>query len=315
MSIVSKEFGMRKWIRCGGYALTVAMVFLTGCSTPAPSSLPEPYEVMEAPAPAPVVHRRHIPSTMLPRVMIMVDEQSLGTIPTAEVEAIGVKMLSEDGVPLVDQDMARANMAKGQQLFKSAGDNRAAASLGAQFGADVIIIGEAVAKPSARRIADTNLRTYQAVVTLRAVRTDSAETLCAASEDATAVELEDIRGSAKVLREAGNKAMEVLLPKMLKAWEPGAKKPSAFAYRIELSVGGVDAIWKLKAIRQGLRGMDGQTRNVSQRSYTAGLAQFSLEASLPSEELVEELVLNPPEGIRFQVLEVLPNQIQLKAVE
>jgi hypothetical protein len=76
----------------------------------------------------------------------------------------------------------------------------------------------------------------------------------------------------------------------------------------------VDALWKLKAIREGLRGMKDSIRNVTQRSYTAGLANFSLESMLPSEELIEEIVLNPPQDIRFQALEVLPNQLQIQVV-
>lgn len=293
--------------------LAVGVIGLCSCTTTPP---PREVQVVREEVPAAPVKRERIkkrPASELPRVVIMVDEQSLGTIPTAEVEAIGVEQLRFEGVPVVDQDMARANLAKGKQLFKSTGDNRAAASLGAQFGADVVIIGEAVAKPSARRIAGSNLRTYQAVVTLRAIRTDNAATLCAASEDASIVGLDDVSGSAKVLRAAGEKAMGTLIPRMLNTWEPGSGL-TAQAHTIELSVGGVDALWKLKAIREGLRGMKGSIRNVTQRSYTAGLANFSLESMLPSEELIEEIVLNPPQDIRFQALEVLPNQLQIQVV-
>ena len=48
---------------------------------------------------------------------------------------------------------SRLGATPGQQLLKMAGDPRGAAALGLQFGADVVIMGEVVAKPSARRIA------------------------------------------------------------------------------------------------------------------------------------------------------------------
>jgi hypothetical protein len=248
-----------------------------------------------------------------PKVMLLIDEKSLGTIPTAEVEALAVRKLLDLNVQVVDQDMVRANLAREQQSLKLAGDNRGAAALGQQFGADVMVIGEAVAKPSARRIAESNLRTYQAVVTLRAVRTDNSATIASASEDASVIGLDDVAGSSKALKAAGEKSLSGLLPKMVEAWSAVAPAAGA-ASEIEITVGGVDQLWKLKAIRERLRGMPEQIRGATQRSYTSGVALFTIEALVASEDLSEALVLSPPEGLKLQVLEVGPARIQLKAV-
>ena len=67
-------------------------------------------------------------------------------------------------------------------------------------------------------------------------------------------------------------------------------------------------------IRDRLRGRTEDLRNVAQRSYTAGVAEFSMESALPPEELSEALVLNPPEGLRLQVLEVGGGRIQARLV-
>ena len=291
------------------------LLLLAGCATPPPAP-PPARERPVAPVAAQVAPKPVAP-TFLPRVMVIVDEKSLGTIATAEVEAMAIKKLLAMNVPVVDQDMVRANVARSQQLLIAAGDNRGAAALGTQFGADVVLIGEAVAKPSARRIGDTNLRSYQAVATLRAVRTDNSATLAAASEDVTQVGLEDVSGSAKALRAAGEKALDSLLPDMLGKWTPGnvaGDAANAFPHRVEMVVGGVDQMWKLKAIRDCLRGRTQDLRNVAQRSYTAGVAEFSMESALPPEELSEALVLTPPEGLRLQVLEVGGGRIQARAV-
>lgn len=291
------------------------ILLLAGCATP---PTPAPAPVRERAATAPAARKAQpVAPTFLPRVMVIVDEKSLGTIATAEVEAMAVKKLVAMNIPVVDQDMVRANIARSQQMLAAAGDNRGAAALGTQFGADIVVIGEAVAKPSARRISDTNLRSYQAVATLRAVRTDNSATLAAASEDVTQVGLEDVSGSAKALRAAGEKALEALLPEMLAKWTPGnaaGDAANAFPHRVEITVGGVDQMWKLKAVRENLRGRSGELRNVAQRSYTAGVAEFSLESALPPEELAEALVLAPPEGLRLQVLDVGGGRIQARAV-
>lgn len=288
---------------------------LTACdTTQAPPYHPPARSSMAAPAPAKAGAPRARPSAQMPRVMILVDEQSLGTIPTAEVEAMAIRMLLDQGVQVVDQDMTQSNLAKGQELFRMAGDNRGAAALGLQFGADVILIGEVVAKPSARRISDSNLRSYQAVATLRAVRTDNSVTMASASEDATVIGLEDVVGSAKAIRAAGQKSLEQIIPAMLQSWARSGGKSTPQLLHVTLHVGGVDQLWKLRAIREQLKGMPREATDIVQRSYTTGAAVFELDSLVAIEELAEAFVLHPPADIQFQVLDIGASSIHLKIV-
>ena len=297
--------------------LLAALVFggLTARDTAqAPTYHPPSRGSMAAPAPAKTGAPRARPSAQMPRVMILVDEQSLGTIPTAEVEAMAIRMLLDQGVQVVDQDMTQSNLAKGQELFRMAGDNRGAAALGLQFGADVILIGEVVAKPSARRISDSNLRSYQAVATLRAVRTDNSVTMASASEDATVIGLEDVVGSAKAIRAAGQKSLEQIIPALLQSWVRSGGKSTPQLLHVTLHVGGVDQLWKLRAIREQLKGMPREATDIVQRSYTTGAAVFELDSLVAIEELAEAIVLHPPADIQFQVLDIGASSIHLKIV-
>jgi len=297
-------------MKMSGYFFGAAGFLLwAGCVAPSP--LPPPQPVREAPAAAPA----GAVYSQLPRVMALIDEQNLGSIPTAEVESAVLAALLARGAPTVDQEMARSNIRRGQEFLKQAGDPRAAAALGQQYGADVLIIGEAVAKPSARRIADSNLRTYQAAVTLRAVRTDNSATLATVSEDASVIGLDDVAGSAKAFRAAGQPAADKIVSALLAAWEKhrGAGPDSVAHTRLTLTVGGVDQLWKLKALRDRLRAADAATRNVAQRSYTAGVAIFDLETPLPAEEFAETLVTRPPDKMKLQALNIGPGQLDLRA--
>jgi len=249
--------------------------------------------------------------------MLLVDEKSLGTIPTSEIEAMAVRMLAERQIETVDQDMLRANLKKRQDAMRDAGDDRGAAAMGREFGADVVILGEAVAKPSARRIGETNLRSYQAAVTLRAVRTDNSVNLASASEQATIVALEDVSGSAQSLQNAGRQCLNQLIPAMIEKWTRDVPESavSADTPTIELTVGGLDQVWKLKAVRDRLRADTKQAISTTQRRYAQGIALFQVASPLPAEELAEALVLRPPEGLKMQVVEVAPGVISLRAVE
>ena len=61
-------------------AILPLILILAGCATPTP---PARAPARERPAAAPVAAAKPVAPTFLPRVMIIVDEKSLGTIATA----------------------------------------------------------------------------------------------------------------------------------------------------------------------------------------------------------------------------------------
>ncbi len=253
----------------------------------------------------------------MPKVLVMVEEKAIGSISTSEVESMAVKLLGDNGIETVDQNMVQNNLDRIQKVFRGAGDNRAAAAIGREFGADVILMGEAIAKPNAAKIGDSNLRSYNAAATFRAVRTDNSVNLASASETATVVALDDITGSSKVLRKAAEQALAALIPQMIARWEkPGAVglKPGE-KVAVTLTGGGMDQIWKLRETRMRLKGMKGKVASVAQKSYAQGVAVFNVESLLPCEELAEELVMDPPTDLKVQVVEIRETTLNLRVVE
>ena len=252
----------------------------------------------------------------MPKVLVMVDEKALGSVSTSEIETMAVSKLAEKGVETVDQSMVQANLERIQKALRGTGDSRASAVLGREFGADVMLIGEAVSKPNATKIGDSNLHSYMASVMFRAVRVDNSVNVASASEYATVIAMDDITGSSKALRAAGEKALDAVIPTLIAKWNsPGDASAAANAkVGIEITVGGMDQVWKLKETRVRLKGMKAVS-GVQQKSYSQGAAIFRVESSIPSEELAEELVLNPPEGLKVQVVEIKPAVLSLRVVE
>ncbi len=284
-----------------------------GCATSAPELRPAPAAGERVTTAGPAAKARD--TEKFPTVMLMIEEKSMGTIATAEIDNLATEMLIKEQVPVVDQDLINAKINKQQQLLKIAGDPRGAAALGLQFGADVIIVGEVVSKPAARRIEGSNLRTYQGIATLRALRTGNGAALAAASAHASVIGVEDVAGSSEALRAAGKQTLAKLLPDMLRAWEKVGGEPGAGRFtRIALTIGGVDQMWKLKAIRETLHNLDDKTQKVVQRSYSSGLATFSLDSKVSIEELSELLVVKAPQGLKLQVLNIGTGELDLRAV-
>ncbi len=262
-----------------------------------------------------VVAQPSIDGLKFPTTMLLIDEKNLGTIATAETETMGISRIKKRGGNVVDQSMVKANLKKNQTMLKAAGDNRGAASLGLQYGADVIIVGEAVAKPSARRIGDSNLRSYEAVVNLRAVRTDNSDLLASVSETSTIIALDDVSGSSKALKAAAAKSMDQLIPAMVIQYNSVPRgKAAAYAGNIvNLTVGGIDQLHKVKKVREKLKTLKGIS-SVSQKSYTAGIVIFDIVATKPTAELAEDIVIDAPAGLKMQALNVTPGKIEMRAV-
>ena len=254
-------------------------------------------------------------SAATPKVMVMIDEKAIGSVSTSEIETMAVKKLAGKEVETVDQNMVQNNLERIQKAFRGAGDNRAAAALGREFGADVILIGEAVAKPNAAKIGDTNLRSYAATVTFRAVRIDNSVNIASASETATVVAMDDVTGSSRALKAAGEKGLDSVITEMLARWENPNPAKKAGKTALDVTVGGMDQIWKLKATRVALKENRKNIASVVQKSYAQGVAVFRVESLLPAEELAEELVMNPPDELKIQVVEIRQAALVLRVVE
>ncbi len=253
-------------------------------------------------------------SAPTPIVMLLVDEKNMGSIPTAEVEAMGMQLLINNNCKTVDQDMLRANIEQRKRMLKMVGDKRGAAALGSQFGADVVITGSAVCKPGARRISGSNIRTYQAVTTLRAIRTDNGNVLATASESGTGLDVEDVRGGSKALRASAEACFTKLIPQTLNAWQrggPSSTTPQPYPFHIQMTFGGVDKLWKVKTLREDLKGRDSLS-NVTQRNYTAGAVVFEVDSKLAAEELTEAIVLTPPKQLKIQALSIDSGKIVMR---
>jgi hypothetical protein len=189
---------------------------------------------------------------------------------------------------------------------------RSAAALGLQFGADVVLVGKAISKGSADQIKDTAFRSYQASVSLKAIRTDTAEILAMESREAAKIHVDDLAGGSLAIREAASPLIRDLLPKMTARL---GKAGSGEIRKIQLVIGDVTQIWQVAAVKQVLRERIPGTIEVIQRGFVSGVATFDIHCQGDSQRLAEELTLVNPGPFRLKVLGVAPNKLNMKLVE
>jgi hypothetical protein len=119
--------------------------------------------------------------------MIMIEERNLGTYVVDEAERVITEYLMEMGMEVVDAELIRTNVDRDKALQAMNASPRSAAAVGLQFGADIVLVGKAISKGSAEQIKETAFRSYQASVSIKAIRTDTAEILAVENRDAAKI--------------------------------------------------------------------------------------------------------------------------------
>lgn len=136
-----------------------------------------------------------------PRVMVVIPEIHIAQkIPDPAGETEIIKKLVERGFNVVDQKQIAAIRDREKVLF-AVKNPAAAANLGAEFGADIIIIGEAFSEFAARQ---GNLFSTRARVEARAIRTDSARILAADGKFGSGLDVAEFVSAKTALRNAGS---------------------------------------------------------------------------------------------------------------
>lgn len=247
-----------------------------------------------------------------PRFMIMIEEKNLGTYTVDEAEKVITAYLMANGMEVVDAELIKTNVDRDKALQVMNASPRSAAVMGLQFGADVVLVGKAISKGSADQIKDTSFRSYQASVSLKAIRTDTAEILAMENREAAKIHVDDMAGGTLAIREAATPLIRELLPKMMAKW---GRAGSGDVRKIQLVIGDVTQIWQLAALKQILRERIPGTKDVVQRGFVSGVATFDIHCQGDSQRLAEELTLANPGPFRLKVLGVTPNKLDMKLVE
>src|SRR3989338_3700233 len=121
------------------------------------------------------------------RMMVIIDEKIGGaesgySANLSESETVIIQKFTEKGFNFVDEATVKKNMKRNMALQAIGGDDNAAASIGLEYGAEVVIIGSAVAKLAGKGIAGTEMKSIHASITARAIRADTGEIISSASE-------------------------------------------------------------------------------------------------------------------------------------
>ena len=175
-----------------------------------------------------------------PRVAILVRETVLGksTVDGPVEHQVILGFQSREFEVVDPSDAIRAKRARDIQLAEG-GDAKAAAALGAELGAEVVIVGSADAVETDLSqnpyFRNTGMKGSSGTVTLKAIDVNTREILASAIADAPGIHINPAVAGSQALEKAGKKALEKdgVIDQLIKAWQNKANNGVLLRVRIQ----------------------------------------------------------------------------------
>lgn len=252
-----------------------------------------------------------------PRIMIMINEQNVGEVYSAssffnvdmtQAETAMMDKFIEKGFEVVDPATVRANVKREQALAALQGDAKAAAAIGTQLHADVVITGKAIAKTAnlSGNLKNVmgDMKSCQANLTVRVVKADVGTVIATQSEHAAHPHIDEISGGMEAIKKASVKASDALIKKIISSWRDEFYNQTT----VKLRIVGVEYS-DLNAFKGILSTFFRGVKSVYQRNYAAGTAELDVKITGTADQLSRELERKVLDDYSVKVTGVTRNQI------
>lgn len=249
-----------------------------------------------------------------PRTMILIAEQNIGKTVNAwwlgaetdmgVVENSFMDRFTGKGFQFIDHEVASKDI-KVSAAYKVQDLTAVQAkTIGQQADAEVVIIGKAVAK----LYGDVGgMKSVQADLSVKAVRTDTGDVIAATTTHAAAVHITELTAGTEALKKAANQAADEMIEKILAFYsrEVGSTRPVA------ITVSGLTKAQFVKfkdVLRNQVRGI----KDLHERSFSGNTAKISVDSKTSAQQLSDELVLRDYGTFAVDVVGSTANTLELK---
>jgi hypothetical protein len=242
----------------------------------------------------------------MPRLMVMIDEKNIGEtaaayhyleadLNTAENELMNKFM--EKGFRFVDAATVKQNLNREKEAAILEGDVKQAAAVGRRAGAEVILVGKALAKATEVEAFGATIRSQQSTVTVRAIRTDTGDIIATGTEQGKFTHIDDVTGGTKAIQKACDQLADALMTKILDRWSTEVNTGGT----LTLKVRGVEDYDQLNQFKSSLKYYVRGITNVTQRDFSSGFATLELEMKGNADDLAQRLSTAKMEGCKIKV--------------
>jgi hypothetical protein len=260
-------------------------------------------------------------SKTLPSVLFLIAEQNLeeeipmywwspsGSSFIAIAEASMVEQLQEAGFTIVNHRGARNRpLVNWDDINKPDLTDLEAAELGAALKADVIVMGSSAANPSSN-IMGSAMRSFNGTVTLRAVRSDTAEPMLNLTRTAVAVSEIDAVGGREALVDAGDMAGSALAEELITAWQEQAGRPSV----VEVIILGTNQLAHYVKFRKALNTISG-VEGIRVKEIKPNEATLQVEYIGKPQDLAAALMQQNFKSFGINIFEITPENLKVELI-
>ena len=260
-------------------------------------------------------------STTLPSVLFLVAEQNLeqeyplfwwsplGSSFISIAEASMVEHMQEAGFTVVNHRGARSRpLVNWDDINKPDLTDLEAAEIGAALKADVVVLGTSFASPSTN-IMGSAMRSFNGTVSLRALRSDSAESLVNLTRTAVAVSEEDAVGGKEALMDAGAVAGPALAEELITAWQKQAGRPSV----VEVVIVGTNQLAHYVKFRKTLNTISG-VEGIRVKEIKPNEATLQVEYIGKPQDLAADLMQQNFKSFGINIFEVTPEHLKVELI-
>ena len=180
-----------------------------------------------------------------------------------------------------------------------------AMNLGLEHGADVVILGEALATRGAN-ILGTNLKAIHASLSLKAMKADTGEIISAVSDEEVVPHINEIAGASKAMKVVSEK----LVPKFADLIINQTNSEVQGAQPIHMIINVNDFLQLLRfesLVQREVRGV----KKLYRRSYLAGVGKVDVEVTEDTDSLARQLAFKKFPLFAVEILGVSKNQLEI----
>lgn len=247
-----------------------------------------------------------------PRVMVVIPEQHLTRrrVPDPAGETEIIKRLLQKGFKVVDQSQVKRIRYNDQVRAALTGDDKTAAKIGLQYGAEVIIIGEAFSEFATKGGVLGNMISCRARVEARAIRTDTGEIIAAEGKQAAGIDISENIAGKKALQNAGGQLGEYLIAQILSRW----RSEVADTTSVQLAIAGMNYQQFVKfkmVLKSKVRGV----KAIHQRTFSGKRGVLDIDFKGDSQALADELALRNFGDFKVAITNFTSNRMDIKVLK
>ena len=256
-----------------------------------------------------------------PRLLLLISEQNIvnekksnwwesgDQVNLGVAENTMMQKFMERGFDFVDKQVIIQGIKSDPSLARGLSNNPTndmALKLASEGEAEVVIIGQAVAK-AGQPLGGTSIRSCQASISAKVVNADNGETLASFTTSAVSAHVDQITGGTDALRKASIEMADKLIAQLISKWQ----RRISGTHNVKLVISGLDYN-KLTGFKGFLKEHVPGVVNIYERSYQDGVAKVDIEVKSNAKEIADSLSNKAYHGTMINVTSLTGNVIKIR---